>query len=182
MDGYRVAFDLAQTPSRLTDALMVPSLLTAIGIILVVVPQRYLDRIFVFGPKGKLGKAFGIVYLLFAGSITILVGSGRVSDYFEFTQMENSGRLNTVSGCISGFHPMPSEGHEDEVVQVGGKKFSYSDFDETSPSFNKTEALGGPIHPDSRLKIFYTGNNIVRLEVQDHTCPKAPLLPKAADE
>ena len=38
---------------------------------------------------------------------------------------------------------------------------------------------GGPIHADSKIRAAFVGNDVVRLEVQQHACPPAPEFPKA---
>ena len=74
---------------------------------------------------------------------------------------------------MQGFHPMPFEGHDEERIRVNGEGFSYTDYD-LSPRFHNSEGHGGPIHADSAVKVWFEGNNIVRLAVSDHACPIAP--------
>ena len=53
-----------------------------------------------------------------------------------------------VEGIVTGFTPMPFEGHQREVFQVEGITFSYSDFEPTA-GFNHSKSHGGPMMKES---------------------------------
>ena len=72
---------------------------------------------------------------------------------------------------------MPQEGHDVEKIEVDGHIFTYSDYIST-PAFHITESHGGPIHADSKVRLAFSGQDIVRVEVQQKACPKAPDFPK----
>jgi hypothetical protein len=63
-------------------------------------------------------------------------------------------------------------------LKVGGRQFSYSAIETGSPAFHGSETYGGPIHRDSKVRIGFVRDKIMRLEVQDHVCPPAPELAK----
>jgi hypothetical protein len=98
---------------------------------------------------------------------------GLSTGYLSLLHARLDGTYQRTEGCVQGFHPMGREGHQLERVQVNGQEFDYSDFVLTS-GFRQTEAYGGPIHADSRVRLGYVGSDIVRVEVVDHACPRAP--------
>lgn len=74
------------------------------------------------------------------------------------------GQYSTVEGIVTNFHPMPYSGHQDESFSVNGVQFSYSDF-VLVPCFNNAASHGGPIHEGLRVRIAYSGNCILKLEI-----------------
>ena len=74
------------------------------------------------------------------------------------------GQYSTVEGTVTNFHPMPYSGHQNETFSVDGMQFSYSDY-VLIPCFNNTSSHGGPIHEGLRVRIAYSGNCILKLEV-----------------
>jgi hypothetical protein len=74
------------------------------------------------------------------------------------------GQYSTVEGTVTNFHPMPYSGHQDETFSVNGVQFSYSDY-VLIPCFNNTASHGGPVHEGLRVRIAYSGNCILKLEV-----------------
>jgi hypothetical protein len=173
---YKLVFDVATSPDRWLSTLWPMLILTAVGLALVIIPQRIVDRIFSRGPKGPLGKMFAIVFFLFAAAFTVSAATDHFSQLKEVKAREKAGRLEFVEGCLQSFHPMPEGGHENEKIRVNGTDFAYSDFDESTPAFNNTGSHGGPIHADSAVRIWHFGNEILRVEVGDHACPSAPDL------
>ncbi len=177
-NAYKVVFDLGQQ-STAFDGEMIPLLiLPAVGLLLVIVPQKTVDRILPNGPKGILGKLFA---LCFFGFTSFVAGSWLLSHNEQANALksaEKAGRLSVIEGCLQHFHPMPETGHDEEQIEVGGQVFTYSDYIETTPAFNRTESHGGPIHADSKVRLAFSGNDIVRVEVQQKACPPAPEFPK----
>jgi len=51
-----------------------------------------------------------------------------------------------------------------ESFTVGGRRFSYSDYEVTA-GFNNTASHGGPIRAGLHVRVTYWGNLILRLEV-----------------
>jgi hypothetical protein len=172
--GYQLAFDLATANDRWLSGMLPMLILPALGLVLVVTPQRIVDRILTRGPKGRAGKAFALIFFLSSAGLETVVA---LDHFSQLRAMERNSSLAFVEGCLQGFHPMPASGHDDERVQVRGIRFSYSDYDESTPAFNNTESHGGPIHADSAVKIWYAGNSIVKLAVSNHACPNAPDIP-----
>jgi len=60
---------------------------------------------------------------------------------------------------------MPYSGHAMESFTVSGVPFSYSDYIPKA-GFNQTSSHGGPIHEGLPVRIWYVGNEIVKLEIK----------------
>jgi hypothetical protein len=180
MGGYRLAFDVGSRTHHFEAWTAPLIILPCVFFILAITPQMYVDRIFNRGLKGAAGKAFSIIGFLFSASIAafVLVGHSGLGE--ELKTAEKRGAYSVAEGCLEAFHAMPVDGHDNERLRVAGHYFEYSDFMMT-PAFNNTESHGGPIHADSKVRISFIDDEIIRLEVIDHACPKAPDLPKPAD-
>jgi len=66
------------------------------------------------------------------------------------------------------FRPMPFEGHRNESFTIENEYFSYSDYVVT-PCFNKSSSHGGPIRSDLPLRVSYSGDCILKIELMDQT-------------
>jgi hypothetical protein len=119
------------------------------------------------------GGGAGAAFFLFSGLISAYLAVDHFQQKSAYRVAQREGQLSFVEGCLQNFHPMPHSGHDTERIDVAGRRFSYSDLDASSPAFNNTETYGGPIHSDSAVKIWYTGNNIIKLAVRDHACRSA---------
>lgn len=153
-------------------------ILPVVGLLLVIVPQKIIDRILPNGPKGMAGKLLALCFFVFT---SFAAGNWLLSHNEQASALksaERTGHLSVVEGCLQHFHPMPQTGHDEEQIEVGGQVFTYSDYIETTPAFNRTESHGGPIHADSKVRLAFSGNEIVRVEVQQKACPAAPEFPK----
>ncbi|SRR6266436_6128365 len=75
-----------------------------------------------------------------------------------------SRNYSTAEGRVHDFHPMPYEGHAEESFTVAGHRFSYSDYVETH-CFNNTSSHGGPMREGLLVRISYSDNCILRIEV-----------------
>ena len=85
------------------------------------------------------------------------------------------GRASIVEGCLTGFTRSPVPGHDSDSIRVGQEKLSYDD-NTPNGGYHVTEAEGGAIHADSRVRLYLVGDVIVRLDVQQHACPVAPRI------
>jgi hypothetical protein len=119
--------------------------------------------------RGRLSKSF-IVLAVFVCAVFLLLAvyvfnAPGVQDMYARAKVAYlEGRYSTVEGTVSNFHPMPYSGHQDETFSVNGVKFSYSDY-VLIPCFNNTASHGGPVHEGLRVRIAYSGNCILKLEV-----------------
>ncbi len=84
-----------------------------------------------------------------------------------------SGKADYLEGSVENFIPMPYQGHASESFTVKGIPFRYSDYEITS-GFNQTASHGGPIREGMQVRIWHSGNNILKLEI-----PKSPRAPLA---
>jgi hypothetical protein len=170
--SYRVAFDLADQPFRLNPpSVVVPLILTVVGALLVFMPAR-MQRLLPNWPMGVSRKGFSWFYFLGSGFSLMIFAYSWINSSLTLRSVEKNGAAQVVEGCMETFHPMPVTGHDTERLTIKGQAFEYSDYIIT-PAFSRTESHGGPVHADSRLKIFHVGGDIVRLEVADHACPPA---------
>lgn len=113
-----------------------------------------------FRTKGRLFQLFGIVFAVVGLSFG-------VSSYLEFSRFERAltkHRCSVVEGVVTDFVPMPPGGHSTESFNVNGTHFEYSG-GWGSTSFN-SEWNKGYIHNGTRVRITYTGTDILRVETQ----------------
>jgi len=153
-------------------------ILPIVGLVLVIVPQKIVDRILPNGPKGFAGRVFAWFFFLVTGPVAVSWLLSHNEQASALKSAERNGHLSVVEGCLQHFHPMPQEGHDEEKIEIGGQVFTYSDYDESSPGFNRAESHGGPIHADSKVRLAFSGKDIVRVEVEQKVCPAAPEFPK----
>lgn len=109
-------------------------------------------RLFLFGYIG-----FGMLFALGAG-LGILLENNEAYQALHFGQHE------TVEGPVTDFKPMPYEGHQDECFSVQQHTFCYSDYVVTA-GFHQSASHGGPVREGLPVRIAYTGNLILKLEI-----------------
>lgn len=177
-DAYKIAFDLGHQPTTWDGGVIPLFILPVIGLVLVIVPQKTIDQILPNGPKGMAGKLFAWFFFLFTSFVAGSWLLGHEEQVSTLTAAEKTGQLSVVEGCLQHFHAMPQTGHDEEKIEVDGHVFTYSDYDLSTGGFNTTESHGGPIHADSRVRLAFSGDVIVRVEVQQKACPAAPEFPK----
>ena len=102
----------------------------------------------------------GIVTFYIAGPLDTSITRMNSEALTEF----ETGHYALVEGVVTDFHPMPYEGHEDECFSVATQRFCYSDYIVT-PGFRNTASHGGPIRAGLRVRIAYSFDTILRLEV-----------------
>lgn len=104
----------------------------------------------------------------FLGAVLLLVAGPLVTNISQtnseaLTAFEN-GQYSVVEGIVTDFHPMPYEGHDEECFSVATKRFCYSDY-EVTPGFHNSASHGGPIRLGLRVRVAFTFNTILRLEI-----------------
>jgi hypothetical protein len=120
---------------------------------------------------GFRSRGFVWFFFLFAVAWTVIAGATTGIRYLELKRMMASGTFQAVEGEVRNFKPMPYGGHAEESFDVAGASFRYSDFDLTGGGFNNTASHGGPIREGLPVRIAYSGNTILRLEVQRDALP-----------
>jgi hypothetical protein len=137
--------------------------LVCVGLMLVLAPdlmQRLLPR----GLQGTARRIFSWFFLFAALFGAFVTFRGTTQPYEATAAASRDHRYRVVEGRVTDFVAMPYTGHALESFVAGGRKFSYSDYILTG-CFNKTSSHGGPIRSGLSVRISYTGNCIVRLEV-----------------
>ena len=109
---------------------------------------------------------FGFLWLSTAGLSVLHEDSQALTAY-------QKGDFQLVEGIVTDFHPMPYEGHQEECFSVQEQRFCYSDY-EIAPGFRNTASHGGPIRSGLPVRIAYSGNVILRLDI-----PKGEVLSPA---
>lgn len=157
---YHTAFTVLQQSVPWQERLILPGIIL-FGVIFAVVT--------IIQRRGQLPKIL-IVITVFVCTI-FLVLAVYAFNAFAFQDMYSrakdayvQGQYSVVEGTVANFHPMPYSGHSQETFSVNGVQFSYSDF-VLIPCFNNTASHGGPIHEGLRVRIAYSGNCILKLEV-----------------
>lgn len=170
-----IVFDLVDHPEAITP------------------PYEYFD-IFGFGAILLVAIAvFGwrrgwrpVRFLVFVVVWVIVVVYGGVTEvgYVIKARAEaRNGTYQSVQGCLESFHPGKPYASKtvdaDELWSVAGEKFEYG-VGQITFAWHRVETQGGPIHADSWVAVDfmrdedYRRNDILRLAVRQHACPKAP--------
>lgn len=169
---YRLVFDMADHPLPLGPGLFIPLVFVAIGALMVFRPVL-MQRLLPGGLQGRARRLFSWIYLVFAIAVTGAFLASNLGRSHDLKLARERGDVEVTEGCLEAFHPMAASGHEKESFRLKGRCLAYSDYVIT-PGFHHTEARGGPVHADSRVRVTHTAGTILRLEVQDHACPAAP--------
>jgi hypothetical protein len=115
--------------------------------------------------KYKKRRVLTLIVFVVSAFMVMALSPAGVSDMFARARDAYAkGNYSTVEGTVTNFHPMPYSGHQNETFSVNGVKFSYSDY-VLVPCFNNTASHGGPIHDGLSVRIAYSGDCILRLEV-----------------
>jgi hypothetical protein len=122
--------------------------------------------------RGRLSKSFIVLTAVVCAVFLLLAAyaysaPGVQDMYARAREAYVRGQYSTVEGTVTNFHPMPYSGHPNETFSVNGMQFSYSDY-VLIPCFNNTSSHGGPIHEGLRVRIAYSGNCILKLEVSQN--------------
>lgn len=100
---------------------------------------------------------FGLIWLCTAG-ISVL------HEDFQALATYQKGDYQLIEGSVTDFQPMPYEGHQEECFTVQDKRFCYSDYIVTA-GFHNTASHGGPIRAGLSVRIAYSGDTILRLDI-----------------
>lgn len=152
---YHVVFSVLQKSPPRELFFVVPTVIAIATIIaLVLVIRRKASLILT-----------GIVYVVFLLMAILVSPFPGVQDmYARAKNLYVHGQYSVAEGPVADFHPMPYSGHQMETFSVNGVQFSYSDY-VIVPCFNNTAPHGGPIHQGLRVRIAYSGDCILKLEV-----------------
>jgi hypothetical protein len=129
------------------------------------------------GPPSAWIQHGRTVAIAIGGLAVVFGGAGSARRLLAYGRLERAIAANNVeivTGCLSGFAPARKGWSASDVIVMGQRIIRYGGR-EAGPGFRQVEAAGGPIHPDSQLRIVLVGDTIVRLDVDQHACPSAPL-------
>jgi hypothetical protein len=136
----------------------------AIGVLLLTKP-KWMQQMIPNSRRSLDPQAFGLLFLLFA-CVWTLIGFFAILGQHQAGAAALQRPFDVVEGTVTNFVPMPYEGHKMESFEVGGRRFSYSDYILT-PGFHNTASHGGPIKPGLHVRLSYAGNDILRIEVAE---------------
>jgi len=114
---------------------------------------------------------FPKLFLGFALFWTAIAFLGTFSGFLKGREALLSGQAEYVEGVVQDFVPMPYQGHATESFTVKGIRFAYSDYIVTS-GFNNTASHGGPIRQGLYVRIWYSGNDILKLQIPKSESPQ----------
>jgi len=159
---FTTVFDVSQQGYQAADSAF-GLIFVAMGTMLVFRPAL-MQGLMKGGLQGKVPQVFSWCFLIFSLLWTTIVFTATFSEYLSVTSDLREGRYSIVEGPVEDFVPMPFAGHPMESFTVGGHRFSYSDYLGTS-GFHNTASHGGPIRQGLYVRISYSGNLILRLEI-----------------
>jgi hypothetical protein len=108
-------------------------------------------------PPGAMATMFGAFALVFVS----LNGVGHFGA-IGLSQRLQAGAVDELEGRVTAFYEVAAG--KNECWSLADRRFCYSDWVST-PGFNRTRSLGGPIAPGAQIRLAVVGDTIVRLEV-----------------
>jgi hypothetical protein len=115
----------------------------------------------------RFQRGFSIFLIVSSSFILIFTTLTFGGNYFKLRKYYINKEYHIVEGIVENFDPMPYTGHKSESFTVDGIKFEYSDNEIDTGAFRKTKSHGGPIDEGLYVKIYYVGNSIIGLWVED---------------
>jgi hypothetical protein len=169
---YVTVFDVTQSGYRQWSFAAFGLIFVAVGLALPTLIRSGIFR----KPPPWMEKWFSRVFLGFAIFWTATSFLATYIDYGGAARAMRSQQAHFVEGTVSQFIAMPYTGHSMESFVVHGVRFAYSDYVITA-GFNNTASHGGPIREGLPVRIWYRGNEILRLDVAKR--PNQALQPTA---
>jgi len=153
-NDYYTVFTVLQQSVPWQERFILPGIILfgIIGAIIAIIQRR-----------GRLSKSF-IVLTAVVCAVFLLLAAYAYSAPGVQDMYARAREAYLQEGTVTNFHPMPYSGHQSETFSVNGMQFSYSDY-VLIPCFNNTSSHGGPIREGLRVRIAYSGNCILKLEV-----------------
>jgi hypothetical protein len=111
-----------------------------------------------------MSAEFAKVFYWFAVLWSVTCFASIAIQYAGAVMSLESGTAPIAEGPVTNFVPMPYLGHAKESFEVAGHHFSYSSYVNTV-GFNHTSSHGGPVHESLDVRITYSGDTILRLEI-----------------
>ena len=111
-------------------------------------------------PAWRSPTKFGFWFMLLWTGLAL---TGTLGEYVWLRWVRSQELYQVVEGRVAHFEPADEQHHE-ESFWINGNRFVYSDSRMTS-AFNRTARRDGPIRENQRVRIFFYGSKILRLEV-----------------
>lgn len=147
----------------------------AVGLIFVIIglilPKLFAAGVFPDYQRKMFAGWFPALFVGFSSFWTLIAFAATYGPYRSGHEALVSGKAQYVEGTVQDFIPMPYQGHANESFDVNGVPFHYSDY-VVGGGFNNSSSHGGPIHAGLYVRIWYSGNNILKLQV-----PKTSFTP-----
>jgi hypothetical protein len=147
----------------------------AFGLIFIVIgailPRLFEAGLFPEYQKKMFGGWFPKLWLGFAIFWTAIAFITTFGAYVKDRESLMSGKAGYVEGIVTNFIPMPYQGHAQESFNVDGVSFNYSDYGVTA-GFNNSASHGGPIREGIHVRIWYSGNDILKLQIPKSESPQ----------
>jgi len=158
---FTTVYDAASSGYRYWWFPAVGLIFIGIGLIL---PKLFKAGIFPEYQKRIFAGWFSAFFVGFSIFWTLTAFITTFGSYWNGRETLLSGKAHYVEGYVRDFIPMPSQGHANESFDVNGVSFHYSDF-QVGAGFNNTSSHGGPIRAGLFVRIWYSGNDILKLQV-----------------
>lgn len=161
---YETLFDIRQNLLKWDEVLTIGPMLV-VAVVLVITGRKY--------PEGFRPRWLPTAVLVFA----LIAAVARILfPYIEsarYARLLDAGAASVVEGRIEHFHSRPDCKYEHFLV--ADHYFSYSKF-EARGRFDQPAPCGGPLHAGMLVRIFYIGDDIVRIErrIQGSAKTKGP--------
>lgn len=115
-------------------------------------------------PKPPPTRGFRLFFVGFASLWVVAAFFGTFVDYQRSRDILLQGRAAYVEGIVQNFVPMQDFGRKTESFSVNGIPFHYSNYI-VSAGFNDTITHGGPMKQGLYVRIWYSGNDILKLQI-----------------
>lgn len=117
--------------------------------------------------RAKQLLLFRWVFLVAAVLWSLVAFATTYPDYRSCYNALASGKTSYIEGTVDDFVPMPYQGHAAESFTVNGVHFSYTDYG--TPGFTNTSSHGGPMRSGLYVRIWYLGNDILKLQIKKNS-------------
>ena len=118
-----------------------------------------------WGLQGRARRVFSWLFLSCAIFWTLAAFATTYSDYRAAASALRDEKYNVVEGPASDYGALPPGGPQKaETFVVNGRRFTYYGY-VVSAGFHQMRSQGGPIREGLRVRIAYSGADILRLEI-----------------
>jgi hypothetical protein len=120
--------------------------------------------------KSRRMQVFAWGYAIFAGFFLLIATASSSVDYTKYVSIYKKGHYQVLTGIVQQYEVIRSgPGHrqnDGERFSLDNVHFSYSEYGTPTPCFHRVASAGGPIRNGLGVRIAYTDNCILSLEVE----------------